>query len=82
MSSALFVAQLFVCHEEYPEFMEPGGTMAKNCAKGGGRNGAVRGRSQFQNTKNGNWTKRDASSGRFMAMKRAGGPFKGVRRED
>ena len=56
--------------------------MAKNGAKGGGRNGAVRGRSQFQNPKNGNWTKRDASSGRFMAMKRAGGPFKGVRRED
>ena len=48
--------------------------MATNGAKGGGRNGAVKDRSQFQNPKNGNWTKRDASSGRFMAMKRTGGP--------
>ena len=55
--------------------------MAKNSAKGSGRNGAVRGRSQFQNPKSGNWTKRDMSSGRFIAMKRSGGPFKGVRRE-
>ena len=55
--------------------------MAKNGAKGSGRNGAAKGRSQFQNPKNGNWIKRDASSGRFMAMKRSGGPFKGVRRE-
>lgn len=55
--------------------------MAKNGAKGGGRRGAVTGRSQFQNPKNGNWTKRDAASGRFMAMKKSGGPFKGVRRE-
>ncbi|WP_419837645.1 hypothetical protein [Candidatus Poriferisodalis sp.] len=56
--------------------------MAKNGGKGGGRNGAIRGRNQFQNPKNGSWIKRDTSSGRFMAMKRAGGLFKGVRRED
>ena len=60
---------------------EAGDAMAKNGAKGGGRHGAVTGRSQFQNPKNGNWTKRDAASGRFMAMKKSGGPFKGVRRE-
>ena len=55
--------------------------MAKNGKKGSGRNGAVKGRSQFQNPKNGNWIKRDASSSRFIAMKRAGGPFKRLRRE-
>ncbi|WP_419552024.1 hypothetical protein [Candidatus Poriferisodalis sp.] len=81
MSPALFIAQLSDCHEEYPAFTAEGGTIAKNGDNGGGRNGAAKGRSQFQNPKNGNWTKRDASSGRFMAMKRTGGPFKGVRRE-
>ena len=55
--------------------------MVKNGDNGGSRIGAAKGRSQFQNPKNGNGTKRDASSGRFMAMKRAGGPFKGLRRE-
>ena len=82
MSLALLVAQLSAGAAEYAAFTEPGGTMAKNGGKGGGRNGAIRGRSQFQNPKNGNWTKRDASSGRFVATKGAGGPFKGVRRED
>ena len=55
--------------------------MAKNGAKGEGRNGAVTGRSQVKNPKTGKWVKRDTSSGRFMAMKKSGGPFKGVRRE-
>ncbi|MBX3314977.1 MAG: hypothetical protein KF906_11720 [Actinobacteria bacterium] len=55
--------------------------MAKNGAKGSGRIGAVAGRSQVRNPKTGTWTKRDASSGRFLAMKKSGGPFKGVRRE-
>ena len=55
--------------------------MARNGATGGSRNGAVKGRSQLQNPKNGNWIKRDVASGRFMAMRRSGGPFKGVRRE-
>ena len=55
--------------------------MAKNSAQGGGRNGAVSGRIQFQMPKNGNWTRRDEASGRFMAMRKAGGRFKGVRRE-
>ena len=55
--------------------------MAKNGATGGGRYGAVSGRSQVQNPKTGLWTKRNASTGRFLATKKSGGPFKGVRRE-
>jgi hypothetical protein len=45
------------------------------------RQGAVRDRSQVQNPVNGNWTKRDTNTGRFMDQKTTGGPFKGVRRE-
>jgi hypothetical protein len=45
------------------------------------RQGAVRDRSQVQNPINGNWTKRDTNTGRFMDQKMSGGPFKGVRRE-
>ncbi len=55
--------------------------MAKNGAKGKGRVGAVTGRSQVKNTRTGLWTKRDTSSGRFIATKQSGGSFKGVRRE-
>ncbi len=55
--------------------------MAKNGAKGGGRRGAVKQRSQFQNPKNGNWVKRDATTGRILGQKQDGEPFKGVRRE-
>jgi hypothetical protein len=44
------------------------------------RDGAVKGRSQFQ-APNGNWVKRDTETGRFMDQKTSGGPFKGVRRE-
>jgi hypothetical protein len=55
--------------------------MAKNGARGNGRVGAVRGRSQTRNSKTGLWTKRDTQSGRFMDVKREGGAFKGVRRE-
>ncbi len=55
--------------------------MAKNGAKGGGRVGAVAGRSQVKNPKTGLWTKRESSSGRFVATKKSGGQFKGVRRE-
>jgi len=56
--------------------------MAKNGPKGGGRIGAVRGRSQTRNPKTNTWTKRDTSSGRFIDGKKDGTPFKGVRRED
>jgi len=45
------------------------------------RQGAVRDRSQAQNPVNGNWTKRDTNTGRFIDQKTSGGPFKGVRRE-
>jgi len=56
--------------------------MATNPPKGDGhRNGAVRERSQTQNPINGNWTKRDTNTGRFIDQKTDGDPFKGVRRE-
>ena len=56
--------------------------MATNPPKGDGhRIGAVRDRSQSQNPVNGNWTKRDDESGRFMDQKTDGKPFKGVRKE-
>lgn len=56
--------------------------MAKNDPVGdNARRGAVRDRSQVQNPQNGNWTKRNADTGRFMDQKQDGTPFKGVRRE-
>lgn len=56
--------------------------MAKNDPVGdNARRGAVRDRSQVQNPKNENWTKRDTGTGRFMDQKQDGTPFKGVRRE-
>lgn len=63
------------------DIWEGGEGMATNPPKGDGhRNGAVRGRSQVQ-APNGNWVKRDASTGRFMDQKQDGKPFKGVRHE-
>lgn len=56
--------------------------MAKNGRKGGGRVGAVTGRTQTRNPKTGLWVKRDTSSGRFTQVKKSGGSFKGVRREN
>lgn len=56
--------------------------MAKNPPAGDGhRIGAVRGRSQTYNPKNGEWIKRDSGSGKFMDQKNNGTPFKGVRKE-
>ncbi len=55
--------------------------MAKNGAKGAGRAGWVSERSQVKNPPMGKWIKRDTSSGRFIATKKSGGSFKGVRRE-
>lgn len=56
--------------------------MATNPPKGDGhRIGAVRGRSQTLNPKTGQWVKRDAGTGRFMEVKKAKSPFKGVRKE-
>lgn len=54
--------------------------MATNPPKGPGRRGAVRGRSQFL-APNGQYVKRNTSTGRFMNGKADGKPFKGVRRE-
>jgi len=56
--------------------------MATNPPKGDGhRNGAVTGRTQVQNPLTGQWTKRDAETGKFMDGKKDGTPFKGVRKE-
>lgn len=55
--------------------------MATNGEKGGGRHGAVKDRSQFQNPKTGLFQKRDSETGRIMDVKTTGGKFKGVRKE-
>lgn len=54
--------------------------MAKNTGQNY-RHGAVNGRSQVKNPMTGNFTKRDAATGRFMDQKEGGKPFKGVRKE-
>jgi hypothetical protein len=56
--------------------------MATNKPAGDGhRNGAVRKRSQLKDGLFGKETKRDLSTGEFMAQKKDGGKFKGVRKE-
>lgn len=55
--------------------------MAKNGAKGKGRRGAVKGRTQVYNPKNGLYTKRNSKTGLFMDVKTSGGKFKGVTTE-
>lgn len=54
--------------------------MAVN-TKEGSRRGAVRQRSQVFNPATGVWVKRDADSGKFVAGKKDGTPFKGVKKE-
>ena len=55
--------------------------MAKNKTPGDNRRvGAVKTRSQIKNKVTGTWTKRDASSGKFMDVKADPKPFKGVRK--
>ena len=57
--------------------------MATNPPPGDGhRKGAVRKRSQISNSLTERYTKRDTETGRFMAQKKDGTPFKGVRKED
>jgi hypothetical protein len=57
--------------------------MATNPPKGDEhRNGAVRGRSQTYNPATNQWVKRDTSNGQFMAVKKDGSKFKGVRKEN
>ncbi|MDP9388190.1 MAG: hypothetical protein M3Q48_09845 [Actinomycetota bacterium] len=67
--------------EGWRTFLEQEAHVAKNGARGGGRVGAVRGRSQSQNPMTGLWSKRDTQSGRFVQTKKSGGSFKGVRKE-
>ena len=55
--------------------------MAKNPPRDGHRNGAIRGRSQGQHPKTGDWTKRDADTGRFVDEKHDGTRVKAVRGE-
>jgi hypothetical protein len=43
------------------------------------RQGAVRDRSQFKNSVNGLYVKRNAKTGKFMDVKSSRGKFKGVR---
>lgn len=45
------------------------------------RVGAVKGRSQVLNPKNGLYVKRNTENGQFMDVKTTGGKFKGVRKE-
>lgn len=56
--------------------------MATNGAKGGGRQGAIRERSQVLNPVTNQYVKRDSNTGRFMDVKQDGTPFKGVTKED
>lgn len=60
--------------------MKGGEQMAKNTGKNS-RIGAVKSRSQLKGP-NGNYIKRDTTTGRFMDQKTSGGKFKGVRTED
>ncbi|MFY0781082.1 hypothetical protein AB1K18_12435 [Peribacillus simplex] len=53
--------------------------MAGNTGKNH-RDGAVKNRTQFKSS-NGNYVKRDATTGRFIDQKTSGGKFKGVRKE-
>lgn len=54
--------------------------MATNSGRGF-RRGSVDNRTQVQNLQNGNWTKRNTETGRFMDQKEDGKPFKGVAKE-
>jgi hypothetical protein len=54
--------------------------MAKNTGDGY-RKGSVTDRTQVQNPQNGNYTKRDTTTGRFIDQKQGGTPFKGVAKE-
>lgn len=55
--------------------------MAKNTGKSF-RRGSVKNRSQTYNPRNERWIKRDETTGRFVALKRDGEPFKGVRMDE
>jgi hypothetical protein len=54
--------------------------MATNTGKNY-REGEVRERSQVQNPRTGDFVMRNSTTGEFVAVKRDGTPFKGVRKE-
>ena len=54
--------------------------MAKNTGNGS-RIGSVTDRSQVKSPVSGDFTKRNDNTGRFMAQKEGGQPFKGVAKE-
>jgi hypothetical protein len=54
--------------------------VAKNGAKGGGRRGAIRNRTQFH-LPSGHWAKRDIRTGEIISVKADRKPYKGVVRE-
>lgn len=54
--------------------------MAKNGAKGGGRKGAIRGRTQVL-LPNGHYAKRDRKTGEILSVKADTKPYKGVVKE-
>ncbi|WP_164932236.1 MULTISPECIES: hypothetical protein [unclassified Streptomyces] len=54
--------------------------MAKNTGAGF-RRGAVKARSQSQNSRTRTWNLRDTGTGKFLNVKSDGKPFKGVRKE-
>lgn len=55
--------------------------MATNGKPGKGRQGSVKGRSQFQRLTTKLWHKRKTATGRITDVKTTGGKFKGVRKE-
>lgn len=75
----LHVESASVIHEEFTSTQGDAVSTNKN-KNDGHREGAVRGRSQFQ-TPSGNAAKRDTKTGRIMDVKSDKQPFKGVRRE-
>lgn len=54
--------------------------MARNTGKEALK-GAVKDRSQSYNPTTGQWVKRDSTTGKFIAAKKDGEPFKGIRKE-
>lgn len=54
--------------------------MAKNPPKDNARKGSVTDRTQFLHP-NGNWVKRDRTTGQIIDQKVSPGPFKGVAKE-
>ncbi|MGH2532521.1 MAG: hypothetical protein ACRDJW_09465 [Thermomicrobiales bacterium] len=54
--------------------------MARNGAKGGGRKGAIRMRTQLR-LPNGHYAKRNRTNGQIMSVKKFRGPYKSVARE-